>query len=78
MKQSIIKTVSFFMFIPFFAVAMVVYGAIVSGAIGQAIVFGAGGWSICCLLTGFWFCLSGLYDESVKQTKILKAMLDNK
>lgn len=77
MKQKIISTVSFFMFIPFVIVAFIVYGAVVSGAIGQGIAFGLVGWCLSCLVTGGWFVLVEIADNSRKQTAILQKILDN-
>ena len=43
MKQAVIKTVSFCLWLPFVAVAFIAYGAISSGAVGYGILIGIGG-----------------------------------
>lgn len=77
MKQTVIKTVSFCLWLPFLAVALIAYGAISSGAIGYGIMIGVGGWVVASLMAGFWFALAECASNSEKQVKILLKILDN-
>lgn len=49
---------------------------IMSGQIGQGLIFGAVGFVVCSLVFGVWFAISGCYEENVKQTKLLTKLLE--
>lgn len=38
------------------------------------LLVGAGGLVLCSLMFGFWFCLSGMHDQAVKQTVLLEKL----
>lgn len=78
MKQTVIKTVSFCLWLPFVAVAFIAYGAISSGAIGYSIMIGIGGWVVASLMAGFWFALAEIASNSEKQVKLLEKLLVQK
>lgn len=78
MKQSVIRTVSFCLWLPFVAVAFITYGAISSGAIGYGIMIGIGGWVVASLMAGFWFALASISENSEKQVKLLGKLLEQK
>lgn len=78
MKQTVIRTVSFCLWLPFVAVALIAYGAISSGAVGYGIMIGIVGWVVASLMAGFWFALASISENSEKQVKLLEKLLEQR
>lgn len=75
-KQAVIKTMDVCLGIGFVILGMIVLFLCLDGMISQAIIFGVIGWIVLCSISGFWFILSSIHDNLVKQSKLLEKMLD--
>ena len=63
MKQLIIQTNDALAYIAFALVAIVAVVCMLSGKVGAGLAVLVGGWIVCSLVFGLWFCLSDMADS---------------
>lgn len=72
LKEFVIRCMNAIMWLPFIITAFVVYAGFRTEEYAGALLFGAIGFILSVLLTGFYFLFSGMYDELVKIRKQLE------
>lgn len=76
MKNKIIETVDFCMYLMFVVVALVGGITLMTGNVVPGVIILVAGWIISCLISGTWFTLSKLVDNTAQTNVLLKKILD--
>lgn len=62
-KTAIVRTNDFLAYLAFAAVLIIGMVMMLGGNVGAGLAVLVGGWIVCSLLFGFWFCLSDMADS---------------
>ena len=62
-KSAIIRTNDILAYIAFAAVVVIAIGCVLGGKVGAGLAVLVGGWIVCSLVFGLWFCLSEISDN---------------
>ena len=76
MKNNIIATVDFCMYGMFVIVALVGGITLTTGNVVHGVIILVVGWLIACLLSGTWFVLSQMAENTAQTNALLKRLLD--
>lgn len=74
-KQRVTKTIDILLYVCFAVVFAIAAVGVMSGQVGTALVFLAAGWIVLCVLSGTWFCISMLADNSQRQVELLEKII---
>ena len=75
MKAKIISTVHGIMYVLFVIVAFVGGITLMTGNAVHGVVILVGGWVVSCLISGVWFTLSKMVDNTEQTNILLKKLL---